>query len=219
MQWLATSGVIAVSLCSNPVSAEWKTLTVEGITVRSRAQPGSAMREVWATATLRAPIEDIQSVLLDIESHASFMPHVVESKHLGIAEPGNACLAYTRLEFPLLSSRDFILRITVDKRVTAEGGDEFVSHWVSEPGALPERSGVIRLRLNEGSWRARRISAGETAVAYRFRVDPAGWIPPMLANEANRRVLPSVFRSLEAEVQSRETKRRARQAETVLTAK
>jgi hypothetical protein len=219
MWWLTMGGMFALSFGSNPISGEWKTTTVDGIVVRSHSQPGSAIREFLATATLSAPIEDIQSALLDIRSHASFMPYVVESQDLGVEGPGNARLAYTRLEFPLLSSRDFVLRITVDKQVTSEGGDEFATRWVSEPGALQERSGVIRLRLNEGSWKARRISSGETAVAYRFRVDPAGWIPPMLANDANRRALPSVFRSLEAEAKSRETKRRARQAETALRAK
>ncbi len=203
MRALKTCLAITALLLSHAASAAWKSSTVDGITVRSQAQPGSAIREFSAEATLKAPLEEIQSALLDIEAHASFMPYVVEAKDLGAVEAGGARLAYSRLEFPLVRSRDFILRITVDRALTAEGGNEFANHWVSVPTALAERPGVIRIRLNEGSWRATRISPAETRVVYRFRVDPAGWIPSVFANEASRRAIPSVFRALEREAQHR----------------
>jgi len=204
MRRLTTGFFVAASLLAQSTWAEWKTTTVDGVTVKSQAHPGSAIRDVSATATLAAPIEAIQNVLLDSESHASFMPYVVEAKDLGADESGKARLTYSRLEFPLVRSRDFILRITVDKLVSADGGDEFANHWVSAPTALPERPGVIRIRINEGSWRATRISANETRVVYKFRVDPGGWIPHAIANEASQRVIPSVLRALEAEAKRRE---------------
>jgi len=204
MRGLTTGFFLAASLLAQATWAEWKTTTADGVTVKSQAQPGSTIRDFSASATLSAPIEAIQSVLLDSESHAAFMPYVVESKDLGADESGKARLTYSRLEFPLVRSRDFVLRITVDKLVTGTGGDEFANHWVSAPAALPERPGVIRVRINEGSWRATRISANETRVVYKFRVDPAGWIPHVIANEASQRAIPSVFRALEAEAKRRE---------------
>jgi hypothetical protein len=203
---MRASGWKAAMAClvlAAPAAAEWKTTTVDGVTVRSRAHAGSAIREFWAEATLRAPVEAIQSALLDVESHAAFMPYVVEAKEIESTGADGGRVTYSRLEFPLLRSRDFALRITVDKAVTAEGGDEFANHWVSVPTAVPERSGVIRIRTNEGSWRAIRVSSDETRVVYRFRVDPAGWVPSVLANEASRRAIPAVLRALEKEARRR----------------
>jgi hypothetical protein len=88
---------------------------VDGITVKSHTPPSSAIREFHAEATLKAPLEEVQSALLDVEAHASFMPYVVEAKDLGAVSAGEARLAHSRLEFPLARSRDFILRITVER--------------------------------------------------------------------------------------------------------
>ena len=150
MRGLTTGFFVAASLLAQSTWAEWKTTTVDGVTVKSQAQPGSAIRDFSASATLSAPIEAIQSVLLDSESHASFMPYVVESKDLGADESGKARLKYSRLEFPLVRSRDFILRVNVDKLVTADGGDEFANHF-GLASATKLLAGSIKSLAHRGS--------------------------------------------------------------------
>jgi hypothetical protein len=206
---LATGLLLCWVATSRPAWAEWKTATHDGITVRSRAQSGSAIREFWAEATLAAAIEDVQNAIVDFESHTAFMPHVAEAKYLAPEAADGTRLAYSRLEFPVVTSRDFVIRVTLDKLVSGDKGDEFANHWTCAADTVPVRPGVIRLRINEGSWRAMRVGPEQTRVVYRFRVDPAGWIPAVLANEGSRRTIPSVLRALEAEARKRGLQRRA----------
>jgi hypothetical protein len=205
---LATGLLVLGAAGVNPAWAEWKTATHDGITVKSRVQAGSAIREFWAEATVGAALQDVQDAIVDFESHPAFMPYVVEAKYLGAEAADGTRLAYSKLDFPMVSSRDFVIRVTLDKSVSGDKGDEFANHWTCVPNSIPERSGVIRLRINEGSWKATRVGAEQTKVIYRFRVDPGGWIPAVLANEASKRAIPSVFRALETEAKKRGLQRR-----------
>lgn len=191
---------------TSALAADWKVLTVDGVTVKSRAALRSAIREYWAEATIGANLLDVQSALQDVEAHPSFMPYVVEVRILEAGESASRRRIYSRLEFPVVSSRDYALNVTVDK-LASEVSDEFVSHWVSAPDSVPERSGVVRIRLNEGSWTAIRVNSHQTHLIYRFRVDPGGAIPAVIANEASRRGIPSVIRALEAEARKRGERR------------
>src|SRR5690242_20307129 len=52
----------------------WTVLSSRPVLIRSRARPGTRVREVWASAMLSAPAELVQETLLDGENFPRFMP-------------------------------------------------------------------------------------------------------------------------------------------------
>lgn len=198
-------------LCATARAEEpWETVATGPITVKVRGKSGSPIKEIWAEATLAAPVRDIQSTLQDSESFPRFMPFTKECKTLGKPDADGSSYVYTRLELPLLTARDFVVKVTTDASVNEDGTGEFRSHWETATGKLPPNPDLVRLPLNEGSWRVTSLPNGSSRVVYRFRVDPGGWIPPFAANLGNTSGVPDQLKAVETEARRRAAQRTAR---------
>jgi hypothetical protein len=177
----------------------WVSVNVGNVTVKARNRPGTAVREMLADADLDAPVERVQQALLSCERFKSFMPYVAESRFIdGTSAKDERFKVYTRLEFPAVSSRDYIVESHTVKRAGRDG-DDFQSEWKSLPDFLPKRANAVRVRINEGSWHVTPRPGGKSHVTYRSLVDPGGLIPAPLADYANRIVLPDMFKAIEKE--------------------
>ena len=64
----------------------------------------------------------------------------------------------------------------------------------SELVASAGEDGVIRLKVNTGSWTMEPIDGGKRTLAtYQLLTDPGGSIPTFIANKANTKALPELF--------------------------
>lgn len=195
---LASWGALAVE-------AEWETVSdKDGILVKNRPRPGASVTEVWAETVLNAPVKQLQEALLEINRFKDFMPHMAESRYLGPPLEDGSRHAYTRLNFPILNDRDYVVRVWVDEGTKPDGSGEFRQRWKAVPDRLPEREGCVRLRINDGSWHIRPIGDGsKSAVTYKFATDPGGIIPAFAAAAGNRDAVPDTLRALEKEARLR----------------
>jgi hypothetical protein len=175
-------GVLALVLVAGVAgAADWKTVAEKPMVIRVRERadlPGA--REVWAEGELAVSASAIQAVLTDHEAFREWMPYVKESRLVSSATPGQR-VTYTRLELPVISSRDFVLFVQDERMLDEGGGGEFVQSWRAEAGLLPKRHGVVRLKHNEGSWHITPTAEGRARFVYRFTVEPGGSIPGFLA--------------------------------------
>jgi hypothetical protein len=182
----------------------WKTVTLRPVHIRVRAVPDSPLHQVWAEGEMAAPVAHIQAAVMDPDAFVRFMPHVKESRALGPPDEAGVQYAYTRLEFgPLVSSRDYVLRVQLLQGVDAEGKGTFHNRWSAAPERLPVRRGVVRLTVNEGSWRVMPLAGGRAKVEYRFTVDPGGSIPAFAARMGNEKSVTATFTRVEQEAQRR----------------
>lgn len=192
---------------------EWETVAKGPITVKARSKPGSPVKEIWAEGEIAAPVQDIQSAVMDPDRFPAFMPYVKEARIVGQPEPDGSRLVYTRLELPMVASRDYVLKVYLVKGVDAEGGGEFRNKWVAVADRLPKRHNVVRLKINEGSWHITPVGDGSKSWAvYRFSVDPGGWIPAFAADMGNKSGVSDVYKAVEKEAQRRTADRKAEAA-------
>jgi hypothetical protein len=91
----------------------------------------------------------------------------------------------------------------MERDATASAAREFVSHWKSVPQRLPQRSNVVRLQTNEGTWHVSPEGDGSSRVSYRFAIDPGGWIPSFAADYGNRVGVVDTFNAIEKEAARR----------------
>lgn len=203
---------LACALFALPARAEeqdWTVVAEGPITVKTRKIPGTGELEIWAEGEIDAPVLDAQAALMDTEQYQRFMKHITESRYLGDPEPDGSRYAYTLLDLPVVSPRDYVIRLYVDQTIAEDGTGEFRNHWAASPEKIPERDGVVRVRVNSGGWRLTPLAGGAKVWGvYRFRVDPGGYLPAFAADLGNRRGVTGTFRSLEWEARRRAEERR-----------
>ncbi|CAM4379166.1 MULTISPECIES: START domain-containing protein [Myxococcus] len=199
MSWSgAVLSACVLGLTAGAARAEeaWKTVAEKPYVVKVRARPGSEAKDVWAEGELAASAADVQSVLRDVDAYRHWMPYVKESRILKDL-PDEGQLTYTKLDLPVVSSRDYICSVVLESRLAEDGSGVFAQRWQATPDAIPQRRGTVRIRLNEGSWRVEPRGEGKSHAVYRFTVDPAGSIPGFLARMGQKDAVEDTFRAVE----------------------
>jgi hypothetical protein len=178
----------AAAADANP--GEWKLISnKEGVALYRRQRPASY--ESRAIGEIAASTDLVHAVINDLESYARFMPYTAECRVL--KREGDSVVAYQRISAPLTSDRDYTVRIHSSSR-KAEGGTTYLSHWETE-NALgpPERSGVIRVKLCEGSWLLEPVGPNTTRATYTIYTDSGGMIPSFIKNTGSQIGIRKLF--------------------------
>ena len=190
-----------------PGGGGWEEIDHKGsLTIYSRDRPGTSIKETRAVGTIDAPNWVIKNVLDDVENYPSFMPYIVESKLLFRNAAKHTLTVYTRMTPPLIDPRDYTLLVKDDSHKADDGTMVYASHWnpANERGPA-EKSGTVRVGVNEGSWVLEPIDNGEhTRGTYTLFTDGGGGIPAFVFNQLSKRRLNELFEVLNK--QSKEAK-------------
>lgn len=152
-------------------------------------------RRIVATGEVEVRPEIVFDVLSDFEHYPDFMPYVEESRVL--SRKGNSqVVTYARIAPPLVSERDYLLRVRMT-RGTASNSGVFKIEWEAVPEVQPEVEGVVRVKLNEGSWLVAPLDGGaRTRLTYTLLTNPGGLIPDFVANMSNTIAIPELFKAV-----------------------
>lgn len=152
-------------------------------------------RRIVATAEVKTRPEIVFEVLSDFEHYAEFMPYVEDSRVLS-RESDSEVITYARLAPPFVSERDYPLKVRMT-RGTSRNGGVFKVEWTALPKVQPEVEGVVRIKLNEGSWLAEPLDGGvRTRLTYTLLTNPGGLIPDFVANMSNTIAIPELFKAV-----------------------
>ena len=140
----------------------------------------------------------VHAVINDVESYASFMPYTAECRVL--KREGNSIVAYQRISAPLTSDRDYTVRIHSSSK-PGEGGTSYSSRWEAE-NALgpPEKSGVVRVKLCEGSWLLEPVGPNATRATYTIYTDSGGVIPKFIKETGSQIGIRKMFAAIRKQV-------------------
>ncbi len=179
---LARGAALLLALGAGGASAaDWDTIEDDPIVIKVRPRADGKGKDVWAEGPLAADARDVQAALMDENAYRLWMPYVKEARMVTRGADGSR-VTYTRLDLPVVASRDYVCQVVNDSFVAADGTGEFTQRWWALPDALPKRQGVVRLTHNEGSWRVTPRGEGKSHAVYKFSVDPGGSVPGFLAN-------------------------------------
>jgi hypothetical protein len=209
-------GCLAVLWTSLAIAGdgEWELVQSGAITIKARQRSGTAIREIWAEGVINAPVQDIQATMMEPDRFRHFMPYVKEARQIGPVEPDGTRFVYTRIEPPIVSSRDYVVKVTLVESVAADGTGSFRNKWVSAHDRLPTRHNIVRLKVNDGGWVITPRGDGSTSYAvYKFAVDPGGWIPAFAADMGNKSGVADTFKNTEKEAQRRHRERLSQQGQ------
>jgi hypothetical protein len=201
---LVVAALAVCALCPNlrsaepeALSAEWKLISnKDGVVLHRRQRPAS--NESRAIGEIAAPAAVVHAVINDVESYASFMPYTAECRVL--KREANSIVAYQRISAPLTSDRDYTVKIRSSSK-PAEGGTSYFSQWETE-NALgpPEKSGVVRVKLCEGSWLLEPLGPNATRATYTIYTDSGGAIPKFIKETGSQIGIRKMFAAIRKQV-------------------
>jgi hypothetical protein len=145
---------------------------------------------VWigAVGMIPAPTEKVYAGLLDYEHQVGKIGRVSEVNVLEREE--GALYVYQRLNLPVISDRDFTLRVTHGN----DAGRRWIAYWaVTDHGPKP-RSGIVRVTKQRGVWELLPLLGGKATLArFEFKIDLGGDVPMWLAKSNAGSEIPELF--------------------------
>ncbi len=177
--------------------SEWSVLIDKpDLTVWSRDNDATGLREIKAKMLVDATPGRVWSVLSDVEKHTAFMPHLLESRIVDREEDG-AVFLYQRISPPMVDDRDYTVR--VENVVDAEHAT-YKQTWTAANHRGPAASDAVRLTRIDGSWVIEPAALGGTWVTYWVHTSPGGSIPRWIVNAANKKGIPELMFAVKARV-------------------
>ncbi len=170
------------------------------VTVYERTRKGSPLREFKAVGVLAVPPEVIKRVIDDVDQYPTFMPYVTEARV--ISRDGANLVSYQRISPPLVSDRDYTVRVNCETR-RSPAGTSFCNSWQAANQLGPaEKAGVSRVKITEGSWLLEPEADGrKTRATYHIFSDSGGSLPASITNAASRTAIPKLFDSIRKQAQ------------------
>jgi hypothetical protein len=134
--------------------------------------------------------KQVLAALLAYDKHRAFNKRIAESRVF--LKGKDWLLVYQRLDLPMISDRDYTLRIKWGEK----DGITWMSFWTDNVRGPGKKSGVVRLYTHRGSWQLRPLASGRTFARYQVKIDLGGWVPGFLARSGTRKELPRLFSGL-----------------------
>jgi hypothetical protein len=197
---LVNFGVYADLIAAEPeTSTDWTSVSnKEDVAIYRRPRPGPGHNESKVVGEIAAPIAIVRAVIDDVESYAQFMPYTVECRVL--KREADSVLTYQRISAPLVSDRDYTLRVRTTTKTT-ESGTSYFTRWEAENalGPAPLR-GVVRVNLCEGSWLLEPLGPNNTRATYTILTDSGGSLPAFIKNTGSQIGFRKMFAAIRKQV-------------------
>jgi hypothetical protein len=207
---LVVSELCLIALGAEPEATpgEWKFVSnKDGVALyrreRTRSYESKAVGEIAASTDLA------HAVLDDVESYASFMPYTAECRVL--KRENDSVITYQRISAPMVSDRDYTLRVRNSSK-KVEDGTSYLSQWNAD-NALgpPEKRGVIRVVLCDGSWLLEPLGPNTTRATYMIYTDSGGWIPKFIKESGSQVGIRKLFAAIRKQVTDPKYAKKTRQ--------
>ena len=190
-------GGICFAAEPNATSGEWKFISdKDGVALYRRQR--EITNESKAIGEIAAPSDLVHAVLNDVESYASFMPYTAECRVLKRGD--DSVVAYQRISAPMTSDRDYTVRVHWSSK-RSEHGTVYSHRWETDNAAgPPEKRGVVRVNLCEGSWLLEPTGPNTTRATYMVYTDSGGMIPKFIKESGSQIGIRKLFAAIRKQV-------------------
>ena len=186
-------------IAGTPVDEGWNEAgRSAGVVIYRREHEASGLNETLAIGAVDAPPWVVKNALDDYEAKDGAMPYITEMRVLRRDEKG--ALIYHRTSPPLITDRDYTIRMFDESFVRSDGAVVYICRWrTANDEGPPVRSGVVRIEKTEGYWRLEPIDDGaRTRATYFVFITPGGAIPHQITDWGTTTVMGGIFDALRA---------------------
>ena len=150
-----------------------------GISIYTRSTPGSGIKELKATFEVKASLNEVKALLLDVSQQKDWVYSTKKSAVLKNIAP-EELIYYSEKNMPWpVSNRDVVMHV----RITAGQGNEmFTLDASSASGIVPLKAGIVRAPVSEVKWKVTAVDDKTASIEYWAKADPGGSIPAWVTN-------------------------------------
>lgn len=153
---------------------------------------------VGAEGVIDASAEEILAAVLDYQGQLGKLKMLAESRVL--QRHHDHLIVYQRLDLPVISDRDFTLRVKWWKR----NGVTYVNYRAMRNMGPKSRRGIVRVTNHSGTWQIKPLAnCSRSLVRFEAEIDLAGSLPKWMARSGTGNDLLDLYRSVETMVESR----------------
>jgi len=191
---------ISISLLADG-KEKWERVDKEDTYSVYRKENSSDINELKVIAVMQGTIKEARTIIEDINNYKNFMPFVQNSKV--IANEKGCQHSYTEVSTPIVSNRDYLLKVCTEYE---KEGEAKISWNPIKDSRYPERDDYVRVKINYGHWIIKKVGKDKIETIYYIRSDPGGSIPNFIANRANKKAIVDVVLALKKEIINRRKK-------------
>ncbi|MGI8438128.1 MAG: SRPBCC family protein [Chthoniobacterales bacterium] len=185
----------------NVPGAVWtQEANADGVLIQSRIHGDSQLREFKGTGVIDAAPTTVFAVLDDSESYPRFMPYISECHVL--KREKDTVVAYQRLDFPLVSDRDYTVRSHHSKWLGPDGPIYRIRWEAANDEGPAKRPGVQRVNICQGGWLLEPEGDNATRATYSIYTDSGGALPTFVANNGSRIAIRKLFEAIRKRVKN-----------------
>ena len=156
------------------------------------------LKIITLTKKTKGKINDILKIILDVEDYKNFMPNIKKSE---VFDKKNNCIfTYTVLAAPIMSERDYVLKMCVEKNT----GKKLRISWKTiKNKKYPPNKDFVRITQNTGSWRIKKTDDKNIEVTYSLSIDPKTNLPDFMLDKANKKTMNNIISALENRIKDK----------------
>lgn len=152
-----------------------------GIQVFTRKDSTSDILEIKFRTEVKASLDAVVAMACDIPNLKNWAYRLKETYQLKeVSETEGYLYMYSDFPFPF-SDRDMIVHYTMQQDPQTK---QVTSIAKSVYNAIPEKDGVVRIKIIESKWIYTPLPNGMVRLEYQLKSDPGGSIPKWLINLA-----------------------------------
>lgn len=174
-------------------AADWRLDgEVDGVKVELRPVEGSAFEEARLTTTSDAPL----SALCDAVLGKTALPAEKDGvkKREVLKDTDTERITYEQLSLPLVSDRDYVLHLKVEK--PASSGRCEISVTTEDDPAHPPAPGHVRMKFIHAYWTLVPTGKGTVEITYVLHSDPGGSVPALFSRLGAKRAAVDSMRKI-----------------------
>jgi len=150
----------------------------DGIRIYTRTVAGSDLLEFKGITVVNATLKNLILKIQRVDNYSKWMQNIEESRLLKKVDKTHF-YSYTEEDVPWpFSNRDIVLLNSV-----AANDSIAVISLESKPDYIPEKNGIVRIKIGKGYWKFVKISKKKSRVEYCFYSDPEGSFPDWIVNK------------------------------------
>lgn len=151
----------------------------EGIKVYACDSKLSKLRSIKAVFTLEATLEDLISVILDVDNYHNWQYNTTHA-HVVKMISDTELIYYSEVEAPWpINNRDMVVHLSIQKDVSPQS---LIVSTHSIPDYIPLKKGIVRVPMSQGQWIVKPIGDSLVSVEYTMLINPGGSVPVWLVN-------------------------------------
>ncbi len=173
-------GLIVLTTASFNTTLEWSLEKNEdSIKVFTRETSNNTLKEVKVLFTVKSTPNEIANTVLDTQNHDVWMENVDAAKLLKTINQ-NESYIYYEFDFPWPSSNRDVINHTKIYRDSNNNITKITT--AASPDFIPEKDGIVRITLSEGSWLFKSLDNGLVEVTHFLLASPGGDVPDWVVN-------------------------------------